>query len=212
MIKTAILEIAKDKDIRFLTLTLKHAQIPLCDQVHRIYRCFSNLRRQKIWKSHVVGGAAFLEIKKGKDGAWHVHLHCLVEGIYFSHREISAAWLVATGDSYIVDVRSCDETGKVASYVAKYAAKPIDSITADDPNMLDEAITALRGRRLCFTFDSWRGLPLHPPKPTNEGWQALGRLEAIVEAARNGMEWAKTVLIQLQRKEIADVRSDTVPP
>jgi Replication protein len=185
---------------RFVTLTAAHVQMPLRDQIARIYQCFSNLRRHRTWKDHVTGGAAFCEIKvSARTGKWHVHLHLIVTGSYLPQRMLSDAWQVATGDSRIVDIRAIPESKDVARYVTKYVTKPIDQTVYADPDKLDEAVVALRGRRLCFTFGSWRGLELQPARPSDEGWQALERLDSIRIRADHGDSDAQRIIEALYR-------------
>lgn len=194
----------KGRECRHVVLTLKHAAIPLADQITRIYQCFSNLRRHNLWKRKAVGGAAFCEIKLGRDGRWHVHLHILVEGTYLPHHALSGAWLVATGDSDVVWVGAVPEGSKIAGYVAKYVTKAIDQTVIDAGEKLDEAIIALRGRRACFTFGTWRGVCLRPERAPREGWKALGRLDAIMQQASGGSLWAAGVLKNLHFRGKSD--------
>jgi len=199
----------KDRDCRHIVLTLRHRQVPLNDQISRIYQCFSNLRKHNSWKRHVRGGAAFLELKVGKDKAWHVHLHIVAEGDYFPHHVLSAAWLVATGDSDVVGVFSIPDRGRVASYVAKYATKALDSHVVFETAFLEEAVLALRGRRGCFTFGNWRGMPLKPKSAPTEGWKLIGRLEHVMIQADRGEPWAVAIMTNLKWKEKRDERSTT---
>lgn len=189
----------KDRDCRFVTLTLRHTQTPLCDQITRLYSCFVNLRRHQLWKKHVKGGAAFCEVKRSaRDGKWHVHLHMVIEGTWIAQRLLSSAWLAVTGDSHVVDVRPIPHADRVASYISKYATKPIDASVIDNAESLDEAIIALRGRRLCTTFGSWRGTELDPEcAPDESEWTLIGRLDAVCRAARNGEQWASGVVLSL---------------
>jgi hypothetical protein len=189
-----------DKECRFVTLTLRHTAMPLADQIDRIYRCFANLRRSKAWTKYVFGGAAFAELKLGRDGRWHVHLHAIVEGKYLPKSTLSAAWLVCTGDSHIVDVRCIPAGGRVAGYVTKYVTKPLDSTVLHSPEHLDEAMLALRGRRLCLTWGTWRGVALRPVGNPDEGWRMLGRLDAIIRASELGQKYARDIIDRLLRK------------
>jgi hypothetical protein len=54
-------------------------------------------------------------------------------------------------------VKNVEITGR---YVTKYASKPLNTSFANSPALLDEALRALKGRRLCLTFGSWYGTPL----------------------------------------------------
>lgn len=161
------------KTARFITLTLKHSPTPLSDQLDRLYASFVRLRHRSFWKEHVDGGCAVCELKLGRDGLWHVHLHLLLEGKYLDQRTLSREWHGVTGDSSIVDVRIVRDGAIGARYVSKYATKPACSEVYDDQDKLDEMILALGGRRLVMTFGTWRGLQLHgdevaPPPLVNK--------------------------------------------
>ena len=76
-----------DGRYRFLTLTLKHSETPLRDQIKRLYRSLRTIRKSKLWKNNVLGGAAFLEVKYERDaGEWHPHLHAVIEGSFLDQR------------------------------------------------------------------------------------------------------------------------------
>jgi len=177
--------------------------MPLAAQITRLYTAFVNLRRHVLWRSHVTGGAAFCEIKRGNDGMWHPHLHILVEGDYLAQRLLSQAWLCVTGDSSVVDIRACRNMEEVRKYVTKYVTKPIDHSIMLEPRYLDEAVFALKGRRLCMTFGSWRGIVLEPSQPPDDReWKAVGRLDALIAASERGDPHATAVMLLLRvRKE-----------
>lgn len=198
-IAAVLAEACVEREIRFATFTLKHKAMPLCDIVSRIYQCFLNLRNQKRFKSKVRGGAAFCEVKVGNDGMWHVHLHCVIEGEWYEAKELASDWLVATGDSHIVDIRAVTDRRKMAGYIAKYATKPMDSTVVNDPEKLDEAIVALRGRRLCLTFGSWRGIKLNPKREPTVGWKLIGRLEHWLMLAKMGRADAVKIIKALTK-------------
>lgn len=168
--------------VRFVTFTLRHNRLPLKDQLNRLYTCFSTLRRRQWWQQNVTGGAAFLEVKlSDRDGCWHPHLHCLVVGRYMPHVEIVREWYAVTGDSTIVDIRILADAKETSSYVAKYAAKPASGVLFTKPDQLCEFIFALKGRRLCFTFGSFRGIDLDAVEeggPTD--WRKLGTLTELL--------------------------------
>lgn len=185
-ITNALLIAMSAKTCRFITFTLRHSKTPLNDQIDRLYRSFSTLRRRQAWKTNVIGGAAFLEVKIGRDGLWHPHLHCIVEGKWWDQKEISQEWHAVTGDSSIVDVRMIKDDGEAAGYVTKYVTKPAHSDVYHDPDRLDEMMTALRGRRLCMTFMSWRGIVLEPEHSDDVEWKAIGSLDSLRSRARSG--------------------------
>lgn len=150
--------------IRFLTLTLRHRAVRLRDEIKRIYASFRRLRALPLWRSHVTGGAAILEVKRAMHAdRWHVHLHILFHGTYVPQRAISAAWHAITGDSYIVDIRLLRDAGRAATYVTKYVTKPYSTNALGRPEVMAELIDALHGTRVLLTFGSWRGYKLTKP-------------------------------------------------
>jgi hypothetical protein len=186
---------------RFVTLTRRHSAAPLRDQLDSLFACFLALRRRSWWKSHVVGGAAFLEVKiSERTHAWHVHLHIVCESEYLPQRELSAEWLAVTNDSSIVDVRAVPQAGKVAAYVSKYVTKPADASVYNDRDRLIELILALRGRRLCTTFGTWRGHKLDDAEPSSVGWTAIGSLDRLLSDYREGSRDAARYLEAAARK------------
>jgi len=166
----------KHRRVRFMTLTLRHNDTPVRDQVSRLLSSLLAIRRRSWWKAHVYGGVAFVEIKIGGDNRYHVHAHLLVEGVYCAVNELSAEWHAVTGDSPIVDIRDVRDPDVVAGYVAKYASKPIDRKVIFQERRLCECITALHGRRLATTFGSWVDLKLNQTDADDDpaSWRDAG--------------------------------------
>lgn len=188
---------------RFLTLTLKTGNEPLVESLDRLYAGFAALRRTRAWKEHVDGGVAFLEVKWMPAGLrWHPHLHCLLQGRFFPHPLIKAEWLRITGDSDIVDIRPVACERQAASYVTKYASKPFNTTFTHEPDLLDEAILAFRGRRLALTFGTWRGYRLTTPLEETE-WICLGSLDSFLADAGAGDRLKARLLPLLPREVVA---------
>lgn len=180
-----------EREVRFVTLTLRHVPMRLGLQIDRLLTCLRNLRARAFWQDCVVGGAAFLEIKLSKDGKlWHPHVHLIVEGSYMPQHRLSEEWLAVTGDSSIVDIRLVREVDDVIRYVCKYASKPLDSTIFRSEHHLNEAVLALKGRRLCTTFGTWRGVELEASLPDDGNWQPVCSLTHCKRAAATGEEWA----------------------
>lgn len=178
---SALIE-SRHATVRLITLTLRHSDTPLRDQLKRLTQSFNALKRRDFWTQHVVGGVMFTEIKIGRDNRWHVHCHIMAEGSYISSQELSQQWHAVTGDSPVVDVRAVKDVKTAAGYIAKYGSKPCDRSVLFSPQRLIEAIAALRGTRLCTTFGEWRGHKLTaPPKDSSsEGWAVVGSLNSLV--------------------------------
>lgn len=188
-------------EMSFLTLTLKVNSLSLREQLDRIYKCFGDLRRRKSWLSHVKGGAAFLEVKLGKNsGGWHVHLHIIIESDYWSQADISHEWYAVTGDSYITDISRLDDDGQKVRYAAKYGAKALDHSVIAIPDKLDEAVCSLKGRRVCFTFGTWRGLKLEERPTDDRCWKPLCRLDVLIQRAHGGEGTAHMILSYLRHE------------
>jgi len=154
---------------KFLTLTLKHTDAPLHDQITRLYDCFRKLRRQKIWKKNVSGGIWFFQIKLGADEvSWHPHLHIVLNGNYMRHAILKEIWHSITTDSTIIDIRSVKNAEKAAGYVARYAAKPCDMVPLSPRNRY-ELLVALHGRRICGAVGKAHGICLGQKRPDDGG-------------------------------------------
>lgn len=172
---------------RFVTLTLRASNTPLVDQLDRLYRSFSALRRRAGLKGVFTGGACFLECKIGEgSGMWHPHLHIITEGKYIDCRELSREWHKVTGDSSIVKIKAVPDNSARAAYVTKYVTKPADNSVFAVQAMLDEFICAIGGRRLAMTYGTWRGLKLDGDAPTDEKWITMGSVETVRGRAMSG--------------------------
>lgn len=158
---------------RLVTLTIRTHGMTLSEAVLKLYTSFSKLRMTTFWRTRVTGGCAVCEIKPARDGLrWHPHLHLLVQGTFLPQAWLARKWYAITGDSYIVDVRSCTQATDAARYVTKYLSKPVPSSIVRDPRLLDEAIRALQSRRMVATFGDWRGLKL-TQTDVKTGWRTL---------------------------------------
>lgn len=154
---------------RFLTLTIRHSDQPLKEQLGKLYASFRRLRATRLWKSVVDGGIAFLELTRNVDhGQWHPHLHCILSGKWIPAAELAAAWKRATGDSHVIDVRLVRDKMQVVTYVAKYATKAYTHRDHYPQECLIEAIKALRGRRTVVTFGSQAPLKTAAPRAVGD--------------------------------------------
>lgn len=190
----ALLQGAAGRDVRFMTLTLRHSQTPLRSQIDRLYASFARLRRGAWFRSVCTGGAGVLEVKVGEDGLWHVHLHALVLGGFIDQRRLSQEWHSITGDSYIVDVRKV-QNDQAVRYVGAYSGKPLDASIYRDPDRLREFALAIKGRRLINLWGDWAKLDLDAADPAAPvDWIVVGRLDQLVRDAGRGDPWATSLL------------------
>ncbi len=200
-IRTTLNDLLQPHRARLLTLTLRHQAQPLSDTVRRLYACFSALRRRPWWRAHVDAGVSVVEVKRNKLAqTWHVHVHAIVIGTYIPQRVLSREWLIATGDSLVVDVRAVWRRGNAVTYVLKYLTKQTDSATYNDHDALCEYIVAMHGRRMVTTFGAWRGTKLICD-PDAEEWENICPLDQLIERAEAGEPAAVDLLARLTGRE-----------
>lgn len=184
-----------DGRYRFITLTLRHTDNPLTDQIKRLYKSFTKLRNSKAWKKSQRGGAFCLEVKfNSKTRQWHPHIHVISEGDFLDKFDLSRAWLAATGDSPIVDIRALKSEKDAAHYVAKYVTKGTSSDVWNDLDAAQEWIAATKGVRVCATYGTWRGYKLTEHVDEFSDWKPVGRFQAIIDAAQRMEAWAMAIV------------------
>lgn len=210
-----VLDHLAGKPARFLTLTIRSTTEPLSELLDKLSACYGRLRSRKFWKTHVTGGVSFIEVK-WNDGLqrWNVHLHAIIQGRYMSVGVLSQLWKKITSDSLIVDIRAIKDERMIARYVTKYASKPLDHSVLHHPPKLDEAIVALKGRRLATTIGNWRGVLL-TPKENEDRWIPLGSLDQMYRQASDGNARAQTILSSLNAPDVpttAATRMTRAPP
>lgn len=200
------------KQSRFLTLTLKATDQPLDVTLDRLYAAFQTLRRRAFWKRRVTGGVAFLELKWiERTHHWHPHFHVLIEGRFIPYQRLKSLWYEITGDSFIVDIRLVRTSSEAARYVTKYASKPFNKSFSDRPNQLDEAVVALKGRKLVVTFGTWRGVIL--ARHVSEGaWEQIGTLDSLLSQAAYGDETVRAILASITNRDLTDLYARAPPP
>lgn len=198
-LQRAIGQFAGRQKLRFLTLTLRHSQTPLADQLRRLWTAFRKLRAYKAFRAKVSGGLAFLEVKwQPLAKRWHPHLHVLIAGAYFPQADIATLWLRATGDSHVVDIRAVSDLPEAARYVAKYASKAWDHGVLADPDALSEALRSLHGKRLWFSWGKCK-VTIRELHADNADWQPVCRLCDLLNAAKRGEPAAQQLLKRLDR-------------
>lgn len=183
------------KPITFLTLTLKHNGEKLTDLIDKLYHDFRLLRQIKLWERKVHGGAAFLEVvRDDKNAGWHPHLHIIMDAEYVPFDELQSAWRGITGGSFYLKIERVHQTGSVAGYVTKYVTKSLNSSFLKNDAWLDEAVEAMKGRRMCLCFGNWYGTPLQFAADMNlandlddvAGWTRVCNLRDLLEPAYEG--------------------------
>jgi hypothetical protein len=206
-----VLEVIKGHTLRFLTLTIKSDAQPLPELLDKLHDSFQKLRRTKLWKKCVTGGVAFLEINWSVDKQrWHPHFHILIEGSYLPYQQLKKLWHFITGDSFVIEIRIIRDGLVAARYVTKYASKPANKTFIAIPDRLDEAIVALKGRKLLVTFGTWRGITL-AQTPSEGAWENVGSLERYIESAATGDSHAIAVLQSLTTANLESLYARAPP-
>jgi len=166
---------------KLLTLTVKHTDKELSEQIDHLYRSFQKLRKRKLFKKKVRGGIWFFQIKQSKSGEqWHPHLHIMLNGKYIERAKLSNLWLQVTGDSEVIDIRVVKDKEKSSKHVARYAVKPANVTELSLDNAV-EVVKALKGRRLVSTFGTAKELSLRPEKiPNADDYENIGSWNFII--------------------------------
>jgi len=172
-----VMDIAEKEGYRFVfvTLTIRNCEgSALGKDISRLFRAWSNLLRQKKYKSAVCGWMRILEITHNVDrksesfNTYHPHIHAIWAvkpsyfkgGNYIPQAALIQDWKKAAHLSYDpnVDIRAVrkNRTHGAIKEVSKYATKSDDYLT-DDDELTDSGVKildrALVGRRLV----SWGG-------------------------------------------------------
>ncbi len=170
------------KHPKILTLTKKHAERPLKEQIGELYKNFQNLRKRKFFKSAVTGGVWFFQIKRSKtDGLWHPHIHCLITGLFLPRDKLSKLWLKITGDSPVCDVRAVKDPDSACRHVARYATSPanLDNLSACE---IAEIIQACHGRRFLGTWGLAKSISFkREPQSDKDSWESVGGWWSIMD-------------------------------
>lgn len=184
-----------ERPVSFITLTLCGKGESLTELLDRLYEHFRALRLHPTWADKVRGGAAILEIKhSAKANRWHPHLHIIADADFIDKGELSNAWRSITKDSFIVDISRVKNVDVTGSYVCKYASKPLDTSFTGDAGLLDQAMEAMKGRRLCFCFGTWYGTALQNAKDADladdmidaGGYESFAFVSEVFDAAAHG--------------------------
>lgn len=202
LVDRVVLAVAEAKlDVRHVTLTLKCQPVGLKSQVDRLYASFRRMRDNKFWREHVPGGIAFFETKLGKNTHdWHVHFHIICETSWLDHKRLCEEWHKVTGDSFITYVEPIGNPQRRALYVTKYATKPLDQTVTNSPAHLDEAQEVLKGRRLFFTFGTWKKLQVDDDEEGGRQLTSVGSLSMLQSDASAGDATARRWLEAAHRK------------
>ncbi|MCH8478815.1 MAG: protein rep [Wenzhouxiangella sp.] len=197
---------------RHLVLTAPAVDAPLAEQLAELRAGMKRLRQSAAWKAHVRGGCYTIEITRNrKTGLWHPHVHVIMDGAFFPHAEARAAWAAALGGSplwpdlattgrVIVHLSAVHHRSRLATYIAKYIAKPAE-LGRWTAAAICEYARALKGVRMLHTFGSLHGVKLAPPDPNPDraGSETLIGLGELDWRARQGWPEAERAVALIRR-------------
>lgn len=183
--------------------------------IRNLKKAFTKLRTHKLWKAHVKGGIAGIEMTN-KGRGWHPHLHTFIDCEWLAWRtpkprsqdsrarkaklyqragaELEAAWSKLIGQfASSIDVRR-KSANDALHEATKYAVKGSD--LADSPDAIGPAIRALSSCRLTTSFGSLYGKKLitaeetKPPVPcphckAKHSWVTDEQVQAFSRQAFN---------------------------
>jgi hypothetical protein len=160
----------------FVTLTMRNVDDLSFDAVRKLRRAFGKLRQRKLWKAHVLGGAASIEVTNIGNG-WHPHLHAILDCEWLAWKTPKPK----ASDSRGQKVALCEKAAKeleevwsrclnqktasvkvkrtndvdVVQEVLKYSVKGSDLVESPEP--VAPIIRCLEATRLVTTFGTLFG-------------------------------------------------------
>ena len=152
---------------RYVVLSERNSK-NLAEGIRSLYQAWNSLRRSVCWKGKVKGSMAVLEVTYNKKKrTWHPHLNVLMEGEYFPFEELRQAWMKASkGRGRTSFIQAADggtpfELIKYTLKVAELKDSPegqVYELLIDDPEALDEFLSAVHGVRLIRTYGTFRSM------------------------------------------------------
>lgn len=202
-IQAHLKKLTTGREVRMITLPLKHRPGRYTEIRSRLQQCWRNLRESPTWNKYVEASCCIIEDKRSKCGKmWHPHLHILYIGKYFPHRQLQSAWMIATGDSFICDIRPLP-SDQAISYVTKYLSKGVDDHTLSDPRWMAEYMEDVAGRRNISFTGSWRTVRIGDEDAQVKDWVRIDLLDNVITAARMNLPWAIAVMTSLRSNSAA---------
>ena len=212
-VKTWIKQLLDEKPVhgwKLITLTLKHSNEPLADQLKTLRSAFRRLRQRAFWKKAAVGGLYVFELTVNPDnGTWHPHVHVLLDSLYIPQKLLSSQWLSASRSSRIVDIRAVHRVDTAADYITKYLTKSPPRLITEQTTRMSEYIEALHGTRLVSRFGACT--TYEPPPPVNQAvrdWEPVKTLAALLTEASAGNLSSRRILTLLGDKSHATLHPD----
>lgn len=190
---------------QFITLTIRHTDRPLADQLSDLRSDFRKLRQHKLWKEAVSHGFAIIEITYNEEAdQWHPHIHVLAHTGFIDWGMLRQAWKHVTSGSDNIDCGFIQSSRSAATYVAKYLGKPPPLIFLERLHRAAEYYNATKRAKFLIPFG------VHPKRPEQlklehpQHLLFLGSLHQIHLDARNGNSEAHAHLKRLNAQNHAD--------
>lgn len=209
----------------FVTLTMKNVDDLSFDAVRKLRRAFGKLRQRKLWKAHVLGGAASIEVTNIGNG-WHPHLHAILDCEWLAWRtpkpkpndsrarklklceqaakELERVWSKCLGQANSSIKVKRTNGADVVQEVMKYSVKGSDLV--DSPDAVAPVIRCLEATRLVTTFGTLFGKKLlrtesdeRPPLMCKCGASGMFLPEEVI-ARLTRLEGPRDVRHRLPRK------------
>lgn len=161
----------------FLTLTLKNINEIGRFHVKDLRKDFERLRR----RFKQIQGGFYVVQATNRGKGWHLHLHILYDGFFINQKELAAAWMEITGDSFMVDIRRVGDPRTAVRYLLSdfLQAPRIREADAADFNGM------FKGSRLVQPFGKYKATKLRRPyKCPKCGEVCWGLIEDILGIKR----------------------------
>lgn len=160
----ALMDAPPERGLKFVTIAPSHVDAPLHEQLDDLTASFRRLRQQRLWRDAAVHGCCVIEVKIGRDGLWHPHLHIIADMHFVPHRLLLEAARLATGRECSVDIRRVHHAKRAVDYVSKYIAKGCtdERTLAKRQGAAEELYCAMFRRKSCW---SWGKTAPKPPEP-----------------------------------------------
>lgn len=165
----------------FLTLTLRTSDRPLADSVAFLRSCFRRLRATKQWKERIRFGIAAVEVTRGRlKDHWHVHLHAIAWGTFYSKDLLEKQWRRITYGSFKVDVQRARKSSSLRHYISDYIAKPPAEAAFHDDALAAEWYNAVARQHWVIRFGKRKQLPKAEDAPKVRDWVNVCRLSELM--------------------------------
>ena len=169
-----------------LTVTMKHRDKPLSEQIDFLYKSFTKLRNRLYIKEKCRGGVWFFQVTYNqKIKQWHPHIHALIDSKYLRHDWLTETWYKITRCSQIVHIRAIHDREKTLSHNARYAARPSALIKIPE-ELWPDMYEAFDGRRICGSWGTAKAISLRPVKPEDASkWVSIGGFRLVSECVKS---------------------------